>query len=126
MAILLKVLKREDTGVKKYKLESWTAAVVFTYLSLYGRAQGSTTPIQNPRKTLDALIPDDTEVWDAWKKAVVAKLTAKQPLYFAQEKWDLPTRDYNHSQVKVLDLLAKETMRACRGWERVNAKLSRS
>jgi hypothetical protein len=62
--ILIKdILKKSE--LKKFKLGTRTAMTVFVLLVLQPR---------NPKEVLDHLIPNNTNTWQLWKKAVVRKM----------------------------------------------------
>ncbi|KAI0715797.1 hypothetical protein C8T65DRAFT_738427 [Cerioporus squamosus] len=77
--ILLDVLQLQDFNMNKFVLGSRTAMVVFSCLSLQPN-----DPVHNPRKLLDELIPNDTEVWERWKTLVAQKLSTKAALRFTE------------------------------------------
>ncbi|TBU44313.1 hypothetical protein BD309DRAFT_958688 [Dichomitus squalens] len=116
---ILRTIFELDKGdhVKKYELNSWTATAVFTYLSLQTAHPDSA--ILHPRKILDVLIPNDTDVWEAWKRAVEAKVSVGKPLEFTRASWDL---DYlGEKDRRLLRLLLKDAMVAGRVWADISA-----
>ena len=119
--ILFDILGLDEGGsIKKYQFSSWTATVVFTYLSL--QPPSVDKPSQHAPKILDEMIPNDTEVWKLWKKAVAAKISTKQRLHFTKQDWNLD--HLNHDEKGLLRELLKDAMVAGRAWE--DAKSRRS
>ena len=68
-------LKLDRTKIEKVELQTWTATVVYACLSLLRLDD----PMQNPRKLLDELMPNDTKVWLLWKDIVSQALDVKTP-----------------------------------------------
>ena len=62
-----------DPSLTKYALTTRTSAVVFALCVL--------AP-DDPRKFLDAYLPNDTKVWRKWKETVLQKLPANEELRF--------------------------------------------
>ncbi|PIL26292.1 hypothetical protein GSI_12048 [Ganoderma sinense ZZ0214-1] len=71
--ILFNVLQVEEEDIQKYQLRTWTATVAFTCFVL-----ASAHPIEDPLALLDALLPNNTEVWRAWKRKMAAKLQERK------------------------------------------------
>ncbi|KAI1795297.1 hypothetical protein LXA43DRAFT_992271 [Ganoderma leucocontextum] len=67
--ILFKVLRLEGDDIRKYQLGTWTTAVAFACFVL-----ASKKTLEDPLVLLDALLPNNTVVWKAWKKKMEAKL----------------------------------------------------
>ncbi|KAI0760991.1 hypothetical protein BD413DRAFT_607327 [Trametes elegans] len=78
--ILLDVMRLSESDLQKYSFGTRTAMVVFTCLALES---------SRPKKILDELLPNDTPVWQHWKKAISFKLEAKQSLSFSESDWKL-------------------------------------
>ncbi|RPD72416.1 hypothetical protein L226DRAFT_537218 [Lentinus tigrinus ALCF2SS1-7] len=108
--ILLDVLHLEDLHMNKFILGSRTAMVVFSCLSLQPN-----DPIHNPRKLLDELIPNDTEVWERWKALVAQKLSTKAPLYFTETDWKV--QGLCQEERVLLERLLKDAEEAYEGWK---------
>ncbi|PIL34425.1 hypothetical protein GSI_03200 [Ganoderma sinense ZZ0214-1] len=63
--------------VRKFEFGTWTAMATFACLTL---GPDPATPLESSSKMLDALIPNDTDVWVRWKELVnkqLAKPTIK-------------------------------------------------
>ncbi|KAI9000651.1 hypothetical protein BD414DRAFT_472331 [Trametes punicea] len=78
--VLLDVLGLRESDVRKFAFGTRTSMAVFACLAL--RSSG-------PRKLLDALLPNDTPVWQRWKEILVRKLVAGQKLKFVEANWKL-------------------------------------
>ena len=94
---------------RKFVLGSRTAMVVFSCLSLQPNE-----PIHNPRKLLDELIPNDTEVWLRWKRLVGHKLSTKAALRFTEADWKVD--GLNQEERELLEQLLKDAEEAYQGW----------
>ena len=75
--ILFNVLQVGEEDIQKYQLRTWTATVAFTCFVL-----ASVHPIEDPLALLDAMLPNNTEVWRAWKMKMAAKLRERR--YFGR------------------------------------------
>ena len=64
----------------KYTLGTRTTMVVFVLLVLQP---------EEPTKLLNELLPNDTKVWNQWKKTVVGRLLSKEKLEFFHSDWEL-------------------------------------
>ncbi|KAM5539202.1 hypothetical protein V8D89_007075 [Ganoderma adspersum] len=116
--ILFDILGLDQGGsIKKYQLSSWTASMVFTYLSLQARHSDTSVTISHAPKILDEMIPNDTEVWKLWKRAVAEKISTKQRLQFTKQDWSFD--HLNHDEKKLLREFLKDAMVAGRAWEDV-------
>ena len=117
--ILFNILGLDKRGsIKKYQLSSWTATTVFTYLSLQPRDPQAR--VQHPRRILDEMIPNDTEVWRVWKEKVAEKISTRQRVEFTKRDWDLDR--LNADEKKLLRELLKDAMVAWRVWEDPSAR----
>ena len=68
--ILLDLLKiDEKKHIQKFAFNNWTESVAFTSLVL-----DFSHRIRAPSALLDRILPNDTVVWRAWKKAMAEKL----------------------------------------------------
>jgi len=77
-----KMLREEilpDMTLTKYKLGTRTTMVVFVLLVLRSR---------NPEKLLNNLLPNDTNTWNIWKRVVLEKMGANQPLSFDEGDYE--------------------------------------
>ncbi|KAG9310364.1 hypothetical protein JVU11DRAFT_9497 [Chiua virens] len=92
----------------KYILDSRTAAVVFLLCVL--------SP-ENPKKILDAYLPNDTKVWRAWKEVVVQRLLQKRALRFEETDWKLA--GYSAKDQELLQALYGDAQVAYNGWYEV-------
>ena len=113
------VLSLARGDMRKFKLGSRTAMVVFACLSLQPE-----TPLPNPLKLLNELIPNDTPVWQHWKAVVAHKLATKQPLNFAESEWKLDTLDQEEKDL--LQMLFEDAEEAYHGWFAAFDRSSRS
>ncbi|KAM5539224.1 hypothetical protein V8D89_007097 [Ganoderma adspersum] len=112
--ILFDILGLDEGGsITKYQLSSWTATVVFTYLSLQPPRADKASP--HAPKILDEMIPNDTEVWKLWKKVVAEKISTKERLQFTKRDWNLDHLSYEEKEL--LRELLKDAMVAGRAWE---------
>ncbi|KAI0749251.1 hypothetical protein C8Q80DRAFT_1218494 [Daedaleopsis nitida] len=109
---LMDILKVQDHHLSKFVLHSRTAVAVFSCLSLQPHGTG---PIHDPRKILDVLIPNDTNVWTRWKGLVVDKLLKRQPMQFSDADWKLEVLDEEESEL--LQQLLEDARDAYEGWE---------
>ena len=107
--ILRDVLRLKPFHMNKFVLGSRTAMVVFSCLSLQPN-----DPIHNPRKLLDELIPNDTEVWLRWKRLVGHKLSTKAALRFTEADWKVD--GLNQEERELLEQLLKDAEEAYQGW----------
>ena len=121
--ILFDILGLDEGGsIKKYQFSSWTATVVFTCLSLQPPSADKLSP--HARKILDEMIPNDTEVWTLWKKAVAEKIStnSKERPKFTKPDWN---QDHlNHDEKELLRELLKDAMVAGRAWEDAQSRRS--
>lgn len=70
--ILMKELHLEEKDhMHKYELNTFTATVAFTCFVL-----AAENPLKDPLVFLDAMLPNNTEVWKAWKGRMAEKLKA--------------------------------------------------
>ncbi|KAI0635563.1 hypothetical protein C8Q77DRAFT_1216208 [Trametes polyzona] len=104
--ILLDVLRlREEADVQKFSFGTRTAQVVFTCLSLRS---------PRPMKILDELLPNDTPVWQQWKRVLERKLLAHEPLEFRESDWKVP--HLSHGDQQLLADLFQDAHEAYKGW----------
>ncbi|KAI1797110.1 hypothetical protein LXA43DRAFT_502828 [Ganoderma leucocontextum] len=102
-------LKRDST--RKFEFGTWTAMSVFACLALQ-----PSEPLRNPRRLLDGLIPNDTEVWELWKAAVVQKLVKLEPLKFTASDWAVTGLE--DEERELLQTLLKDAEVAYDVWSR--------
>jgi hypothetical protein len=76
---MLKEQVLDNPKLTKYKLGTWTTVAVFILLILQP---------SKPEKFLNDLIPNDTETWTIWKKAVLDKVEKKRELYFVPDDYE--------------------------------------
>ena len=62
-------LGRGWESVRKFEFGTWTAMAIFACLALRSKA-ATPLPLKSSSKILDALIPNDTDVWARWKEMV--------------------------------------------------------
>ena len=115
-AILLDIMRLEDTDFKKFEVESRTAMAVFSCLAL----TASGKPIRNPRKLLDELIPNDTEVWERWKTLVADRLLLQQSMDFTEADWKVDGLD--EEERVLLQRLLEDAREACEGWNAAHVR----
>ncbi len=68
--------------VRKFKFGTWTATSTFACLALQ---PDPVKRLPDSSKVLNALIPNDTEVWNRWKDILRKKLHSKNPWEFTVE-----------------------------------------
>ncbi len=107
------VLQLKRSSVRKFEFGTWTAMSVFACLALQLNLN---EPLRKPRKLLDGLIPNDTEVWELWKAAVVEKLTKAEPLKFTASDWGVKGLDGGEQEL--LQTLLKDAEVAYDVWSR--------
>ncbi|TFK82428.1 hypothetical protein K466DRAFT_578176 [Polyporus arcularius HHB13444] len=117
--ILLDVLRLQNCDMNKFVLGSRTAMVVFSCLSLQPN-----DPVHNPRKLLDELIPNDTQVWERWKTLVAHKLSTKVALRFFEADWRV--QGLGEEERALLERLLKDAEEAYEGWKDAASRPSRS
>ena len=105
------VLALKHGNVRKFEFGTWTAMSVFACLALQPEE-----PLRKPRKLLDGLIPNDTEVWELWKAAVVEKLLKAEPLKFTASDWR--RKGLEDEEQELLETLLKDAEVAYDVWSR--------
>jgi hypothetical protein len=70
----------EKPSLKKYVLNTRTAAVVFALCVLSPK---------DPSKILEAYLPNDTKVWRRWKETILQRLRRNEELHFEEGDWNL-------------------------------------
>ncbi|KAI0331813.1 hypothetical protein GY45DRAFT_1215991, partial [Cubamyces sp. BRFM 1775] len=103
--IVLDVLHLRESDMQKFRLGTRTAMAVFTALSLRS---------PRPMKLLDALLPNDTPVWQRWKGILERKLLAGQSLRFIEVDWKVP--DFSPEDQELLKGLLADAEEAYEGW----------
>ena len=94
----------DKPSLTKYILTTRTTAVVFVLCVL--------SP-DDPRKFLDAYLPNDTRVWGQWKGTVVRKLNEKEELHFTDADWNL--KGYTDGERELLKSLYGDAQAAYEG-----------
>ena len=94
----------EQPSLTKYILTTRTSAVVFALCVL--------SP-DDPRKFLDAYLPNDTRVWGKWRETVLRKLRANEELHFTDADWNL--EGYTDPERKLLRSLYGDAQAAYEG-----------
>ncbi|EJF58592.1 hypothetical protein DICSQDRAFT_90406 [Dichomitus squalens LYAD-421 SS1] len=110
------ILKLEQDHIKKFEFGNWTAMSVFACLALQPDAND---PLRKPRKLLDGLIPNDTEVWECWKAKMVQKLSSNAPWTFTSADWEL--KELDEEEQELLETLLKDAEVAYGVWSRWRA-----
>ena len=72
--------------VQKFEFGTWTATSIFACLAL--QPDPNKRWVDSP-KVLNALIPNDTEVWKTWKGILKGKLHSRDPWVFTAEDREL-------------------------------------
>ncbi|KAI0325961.1 hypothetical protein GY45DRAFT_1329554 [Cubamyces sp. BRFM 1775] len=105
--LLGEVLHLQEQDVKKFAFGTRTAMVVFTVLSLWP---------PSPDKLLDALLPNNTPVWQRWREVLVKQLRAApfKGLRFDKEHWEIP--EFDSSSQKLLHDLFVDAEEAYGAW----------
>ncbi|KAI0822582.1 hypothetical protein BC628DRAFT_1389205 [Trametes gibbosa] len=97
----------EAEHIRKFGCGTRTAQVVFTALSLQS---------PRPMKLLDELLPNDTPVWQHWKKVLERKLLAKEEFRFGESDW--PTHSaFSFEDRELLNGLFVDAREAWDGWQ---------
>ncbi|PIL35277.1 hypothetical protein GSI_02002 [Ganoderma sinense ZZ0214-1] len=112
------VLRLQGGKMRKYEFGTWTAMAVFACLALQPDVN---EPLRRPRKLLDGLIPNDTQVWELWKAAVVEKLAKSAPLRFVKGDWAVEVLDVE--QQELLQTLLKDAEAAYDVWWRLHPQI---
>ena len=112
------VLKLEPGKMRKFEFGTWTAMAVFACLALQPDVND---PLRRPRKLLDGLIPNDTEVWELWKAAVVEKLVKSAPLRFVEG--DCEVKGLDDEEQELLQTLLKDAEVAYEVWSRLRPQV---
>ncbi|RDX49628.1 hypothetical protein OH76DRAFT_1350441 [Lentinus brumalis] len=107
--ILRDMLHLDDIHMHKVVLGTYTTMVVFSCLSLQPADR-----MHNPRKLLNELIPNDTEVWERWKTIVAQKLSTNAALHFDETDWMVPSLDRDDKDL--LETLLRDAEEAYEGW----------
>ena len=94
----------DKPSLTKYILTTRTTAVVFVLCVL--------SP-DEPRKFLDAYLPNNTKVWGQWKGTVVRKLDEKEELHFTDADWNL--KGYTDEERELLKSLYGDAKAAYEG-----------
>ncbi|EGO20227.1 hypothetical protein SERLADRAFT_452932 [Serpula lacrymans var. lacrymans S7.9] len=101
--LIEKVLNKPP--MKKYELGTRTAMVVFVILAL-GKQ------LEEPRKLLESLLPNDTKVWKRWKDTVLERLKMGGEICFQKDEWDV--EGYSESERNLLKTLYEDAEAAWR------------
>ncbi|KAI0787300.1 hypothetical protein C8Q74DRAFT_1315314 [Fomes fomentarius] len=100
-AILMKVLRLEESDLRKFLLGSRTAMAVFSQSRM--------------SKLLHDLIPNDTEVWQRWRELVADRLSRQQSLTFTAADWAV--HGFDADERSLLEELLKDAQDAYEGWK---------
>ena len=116
--ILFRALSLEGNDIRKYQLSTWTATVTFACFVL-----ASVHPLDDPLVFLDAMIPNNTAAWKAWKEKMETVLKDRNKLYLDQEfvfkfPEDLNGVDEKHSGL--LKVLLSDVNDAWKAWSSVH------
>ncbi|KAI0653361.1 hypothetical protein C8Q70DRAFT_1036230 [Cubamyces menziesii] len=113
--LLGEVLHLQEQDVKRFLFRTQTSMAVFTLLSLQP---------PSPDKLLDALLPNNTPVWQRWREVLVGQLLAVpfEGLRFDKEHWEVPGFD-NHSHELLRDLFV-DAEEAYNAWCKYSRKVA--
>ncbi|KAJ8494815.1 hypothetical protein ONZ51_g2083 [Trametes cubensis] len=105
--LLGEVLHLQERDVQRFSFGTRTAMAVFTVLSLWP---------PSPDKLLDALLPNNTPVWQRWREVLVGQLLAVpfQGLRFDKDHWEVP--GFDGSSRKLLRDLFVDAEEAYNAW----------
>lgn len=116
--ILFSALSLKSSEIRKYQLSTWTATVTFTCFVL-----ASVHPLDDPLVFLDAMIPNNTVAWKAWKEKMETVLKDRSRLYLDRETifkfpQDLDGVDEKHRDL--LEVLLRDVNDAWRAWSSIH------
>ncbi|KAI0366156.1 hypothetical protein BV20DRAFT_952835 [Pilatotrama ljubarskyi] len=103
--ILMDVLRLREADLQKFAFGTRTSQVAFTALSLRS---------PRPMKLLDELLPNDTPVWERWKKVLERKLLTGESLRFVESGWKVP--EFSAEDQALLQGLLIDAEEAYDGW----------
>ncbi len=114
-AMLMKVLRLEESDLHRFVLGSRTAMAVFSCVAL--QAASTHKPINQScmSKLLHDFIPNDTEVWQRWRKLVADRLSRQQSLTFTAADWAV--HEFDADERTLLEELLKDAQDAYEGWK---------
>ena len=95
---ILKLSEHSPGGgqkIRKFQFATWTSTSTFACLALQ---PGPNHRLPDSSKVLNALIPNDTEVWNKWKGILTRKLRSKVPWEFTNEDRTLKRAEYGDTQ----------------------------
>ena len=107
--------EKKQGKIRKFKFATWTSTSTFACLAL----QGPEKRLPDSSKVLNALIPNDTVVWNRWKCVLTEKLRSKEPWKFTDEDRDLGAEasvecgDTQAKDQKLLSLFIDDAQVAC-------------
>ena len=119
MYILMKELQLEEKAhMHKYELNTFTATVAFTCFVL-----AAANPLKDPLVFLDAMLPNNTEVWKVWKGKMAEKLTAGVRTRVEFSQADVCTVARSEER-ELLEDLFHDAEDAWRAWSEVRGSVS--
>ncbi|KAI0707009.1 hypothetical protein C8Q76DRAFT_747638 [Earliella scabrosa] len=123
--ILMRLMRLNKANFRKFALSARTARVVLACLAMTAKH-----PMRDPRKLLDKLIPNDTEVWLRWKIWVTGMLSRS----YIQADWEVDLdgagkwllEDLEEDEQVLLLELLKHARKAYQAWVHPSGTPSRA